>query len=200
MILKTYASYFVSYLLNNLKGLDNIIRIVLYGSVAKGEARKDSDIDIFIEVKKKTLNFEKQIKYIEKTFYESREAVLFKTQNIDNKFSIKTGKLKEWKELYSIIASSGIILYGPYEAKELPSGVKHFIIVYWDVIEKNRGSFLNKLYGFKIKEKHYQGLLSKFNGRRIGKSCIMLPVEYKKDIFKIIKKHKVKAKLLEAFI
>jgi len=199
MILKAYASYFVSYLLNNLKSLDNVIRIVLYGSVAKDEVGKDSDIDIFIEIKEKTLNFEKQIKYIEKTFYESREAALFKTWNIDNRFSIKTGKLKEWRELYRIIASSGIVLYGPYEAKELPSGIKHFIIVYWDEIGKNRGSFLNKLYGFKIKEKRYQGILSKFNGRKIGKSCVMLPVEYKEDIFKVIKEHKVKARVLEVF-
>lgn len=198
-MLKNYASYFVAYLLSNLKDIENIERVILYGSAAREEAEKESDVDIFIEVKKKTITFEKDIKKIEKEFYQSREAALFKSKGIGNEFSIKVGRLKEWKELYKSIASTGIVLYGPYEARELPSGVKHFIIIFWEKIEKNRGSFLNKLYGFKVKNKHYAGLLTKFNGKKIGKSCIMLPIQYKKEIFKLIDKHKVKARALEVF-
>lgn len=198
-MIKSYASYFIAYLLSNLKNVKNIERIVLYGSIAKDEATRESDVDIFIEIKENKKKFEKDIKDIEKKFYQSREAALFKSKGIDNKFNIKIGKIKEWEELYKSIASTGIILYGPYEAKELPSGVKHFIIVFWEKIGKNRGSFLNKLYGFKVKNKHYTGLLVKFNGKKIGKSCIMLPIQYKKDIFKLLEKHKVKAKVLEVF-
>ena|SRR3989344_3763474 len=199
-MLKNYASYFVSYLLNNLKNINNIERIVLYGSVAKEETTKDSDIDIFIEVKKDTKKFEKDIKDIEKNFYQSRESTIFKSKEIDNMFSIKIGKLKEWKELSRGIASTGIILYGPYETKELPSTIKHFIIIFWNKIGKNRGSFLNKLYGVKIKQKYYEGLIAKLNGKKIGKSCIMLPIQYKNDIFKLLKEHEVEAKNLEVFI
>ena len=198
-MLKAYSNYFVAYLLNNLKNIKNIERIVLYGSVARGEATKECDIDIFIEVKKKTKKFEKEIEEITEKFYQSREAALFKVKNIENKFSIKIGKLTEWKEIYRSIASTGIVLYGPYEARELPSEVKHFIIVFWDKIEKNRGAFLNKLYGFRVKEKHYIGLLSKIAGKRIGKSCIMIPIQYKEDIFKLIKEHAVKAQSIEVF-
>jgi len=199
-MLKQYASYLVAYLLNNLKSFDNIERVVLYGSVAKNEATKDSDVDLFIEVKEKTKKFEKELKEVTDNFYESREASIFKAKGISNIISIKIGKLKEWKDLYKSIASTGIILYGPYEAKELPSGVEHFIIIFWDNIEKNRGSFLNKIYGFKIKGKHYAGLLEKFGGKKIGKSSIMLPVQYKKDIFSLISDHKVKAKSIEVFV
>jgi len=103
------------------------------------------------------------------------------------------------KDLYKDVASTGIVLYGPYEAKELPSGVKHFIIIFWNKIGINRGAFLNKIYGFKINNKYYPGLLLKYGGNKLGKSCIMLPVEYKKDIFKLIDEHKVEAKLLEVF-
>jgi len=198
-MLKNYASYFVSYLLNNIKNENNVERIVLYGSVAKGESTKDSDIDIFIEVKKETKNFEKEIKKIEENFYQSRENALFKSKGVDNEFDIKIGKLKEWKDLHRSIASTGIILYGPYETKELPSDINHFIIFFWDKIGKNRGSFLNKLYGFKVKGKQYEGLLSKFKGNRIGKSCIILPIQYKKDILTLLEKHKVKARILDVF-
>ena len=198
-MLKAYVSYFVAYLLSNFKNLDNIKRIILYGSIAKDEAKEDSDVDIFIEVDKKTKKIENEIKNIEVEFYQSREAILFKSKNIENKFSIKIGGLKNWKDLYKDIASTGIVLYGPYEAKELPSGVKHFIIIFWNKIGINRGAFLNKIYGFKIKNKYYSGLLLKFNGKKLGKSCIMLPIEYKKDIFRLLKEHKVEAKVLEIF-
>lgn len=198
-MLKNYAAYFVAYLINNLKNIENIERIVLYGSSAKGEATKESDVDIFIEIKKQTKRFEHEVKDVEKKFYQSREAILFKSKDIENKFSIKLGKLKEWKDLYQGIASTGIVLYGPYEAQELPSGVKHFIIIFWQKIGKNRGSFLNKLYGFKVKNKHYAGIISKYDGTKLGKSCIMLPIQYKKHIFKLLVEHKVEAKTIEIF-
>jgi len=198
-MLKSYANYFTAYLLDNAKETSNIIRIVLFGSVAKGEQGKESDLDIFIEVKKKTKRFEDEIKTIEEKFYSSRESLLFKSKGVNNKFSIKIGKLEEWQDLYRSIASTGIVLYGPYEARELPSGVKNYIIFYWDKIGKNRGSFLNKVYGFKVQGRAYSGLLQKYQGQKLGKSCILLLVQYKADIFNLIKEHKVQAKFLEVY-
>lgn len=194
-----YASYFVSYLLTNLKGSENMERIVLFGSAAKGDADKESDVDIFIEVKKKTGKFEKAVQEAEQGFYQSREAALFKARGINNRFSIKVGMLKEWKELYRGIASTGIVLYGSYEAKELPSGVKHFVIVFWNGVGKNRGAFLNKLYGFKIRNKHYEGLIEKYDGKKIGKSCVMLPAQHKNELFRLLKMHEAKAQILDVF-
>jgi len=176
-MLKQYASYFVSYLLNNLENFDNIKKIVLYGSVARGDDEKDSDIDIFIEIKKETKKFETEVKDIEKQFYQSREASLFKLKGIDNEFSIKIGKLNEWKELYGSISSTGIILYGYYQIDKLPDDVKHSIIIYWSKIGKNRGAFLNKIYGFNVHNKNYPGLLNEFNGRKLGKSCVLFPIQ-----------------------
>jgi len=198
-MLRQYASYFVSYLLSNLDNTDNVKKIVLFGSVAKSDEEKESDIDIFIEIKKKTKKFEDKIKDIEKKFYQSREASLFKLRGINNEFSIKIGKLEEWKELYDSIASTGIILYGHYQADRMPDDIKHSIIIYWDKIGKNRGAFLNKLYGFNVHNKHYSGLLNEFSGRRLGKSCIIIPIQYKKEIFDLLREYKVEAKILEVF-
>lgn len=198
-MLKDYASYFVSYLLHNLRSIENIQRIILFGSVAKGEETKESDIDIFIEVDKITKKIEDDVKKVEEEFYQSREASLFKVRGIGNVFNIKIGRLVDWKDLSSSIASTGIILYGFYESRKLPSDVQHQIIFFWDGIEKNRGAFLNKIYGFKIKGRRYEGLLEKYQGIRLGKSCIMLPVQYKKEIFNLLHKHKTKAKVIEIF-
>ncbi|MBI2105511.1 nucleotidyltransferase domain-containing protein [Candidatus Woesearchaeota archaeon] len=199
-MLKQYSSYFVSYLLNNLKNIGNIKRIILYGSVARSDEDKESDIDIFIEIKIKNKKFENEIKKLEKEFYQSREASLFKLKNIDNEFSIKIGKLEEWKDLQRSIASTGIVLYGDYQMTELPKDIKHSVIIYWNKIGKNRGAFLNKLYGFHANKKYYQGLLDKFDGKKIGKSCIMIPIQYKMEIFNLLENYKVEAKTREVFI
>ncbi len=199
-MLKQYTQYFVAFLLNNVKSIQEIERIVLYGSVAKGEETKESDIDIFIEVRKKNAQFEKEIKNIEQAFYTSREASLFRVKGIENTFSIKIGILKEWKNLSASIASTGIVLYGPYEAKELPTGVKHMIIIYWDNIGKNRGSFLNKLYGFTANGKTYDGILTKYEGKKTGKSSILIPIAHKQLLFDLLKEHKVSAKTIEVFV
>ena len=199
-MLKQYASYFVSYFLNNLKSLENIKRIILYGSVARSDEDKESDIDIFIEVKVKNKKLEKEIRKIEKEFYQSREALLFKLKNVDNEFSIKIGKLDVWKNLQRSIASTGIVLYGNYQATKLPNDVKHSIIVYWNKIGRNRGAFLNKLYGFHVNKKYYKGLLDKFDGKKMGKSCIIVPIIYKTEIFDLLKNYKVEAKIQEVFV
>jgi len=43
-----YAMDFASFLIQKIKNIDNINNIILFGSVAREEADKTSDIDIFI--------------------------------------------------------------------------------------------------------------------------------------------------------
>ena len=196
-MLKIYASYFVSYLLMNLRSIENIERIILFGSVAKGEPAEESDVDIFIWLKKENKKSKTEIDKVLSDFYESREASLFKLKRIDNKINLITGRLDNWKELEKSIESTGIVLYGKY----VSSGIrgKKYSIIFWDKIEKNRGAFLNKIYGFKVKEKKYKGLLEEFKGRKLGKSSIMIPAEYGGDIFKLLRKHKVNSKIIEVY-
>ena len=200
-MLKEYSSYFVAYLLGNLKEKEkrNAERIILFGSAAREEAEKESDIDIFIEVIKKTKKFEQEVERVTEKFYKSREAALFKVRGVENQFSIKIGKLDEWKDLERSIASTGIVLYGHYESKKIPSGMKHSIIIFWDRIGKNRGAFLNRIYGFKVKNKKYPGLIDKLNGRKLGKSSIMVPIKNRQEILRLVKDYKVNAKIAEVY-
>ncbi len=197
-MIKSYASYFVSYLLFNLKNSDNISKIILFGSVAKGEADKKSDVDIFIEVKKKTKKFEREIEKIIDNFYKSREALIFKSRKIDNKINIIVGKLDEWKDLKKSIESTGIVLYGAYVSSGKLKGRK-YAIFFWDKIGKNRGAFLNKIYGFSSKKKKYKGLIEILKGRKLGKSSIMIPVEHINEIMKLLKHYKVNSKIIEVY-
>lgn len=169
--IRAYASSFVAYLLRKLDDdLSAIYRIILYGSVARGEATTESDVDIFIDTEK---DLKKKINDVLEKFYEGREATLFKAQGVDNEINVK--------------------------ASEKPIGSTHGIIFYWDSVGKNRGAFLNKLYGFKARGKQYNGLLEKYSGRRIGKSCILVPINHKDEMVDVLKKYKVNAKNIEIF-
>jgi predicted nucleotidyltransferase len=194
---KEYASYFVSYLLMNLKDKENINKIVLFGSAAKEEATKESDIDLFVDTKKESKRFSEEVRKVLEDFYTSRESMLFRAKGIDNKINIITGNLDKWKELKGSIENTGIVLYGKY----VPAGIRgrKYLLLAWDKIGTNRGAFLNKVYGFNAGGKHYAGLAEKFNCKRIGKSSIMIPVENKDEILNLIKKHKVSSKFLEVW-
>ncbi|MFH1585841.1 MAG: nucleotidyltransferase domain-containing protein [archaeon] len=197
---KQYTSYFVAYLNFNLpkKELENISKIILFGSTAKNEANKDSDIDLFIEVRKKPKSFENKIQKITEKFYKSREALIFKSKNIDSKINILIGKLNDWPELKNSIESTGIILYGRY-IPENKAGEKKYSIIFWDKIGKNRGAFLNKIYGFNVKKKNYRGLIETLDGKKLGKSTIMIPSENTNEILNLLKPYKVNAKVIEVY-
>ena len=196
-MIRAYASYFVSYFLANFKHLSNLKRIILFGSAAKDEATKESDVDLFIELKKDNKQIRKEIEVILKEFYKSREALLFKTKGIDNKINIIFGELAEWKDLKKSIESTGILLYGNYITGNV-EGKKHTIL-FWDKIGKNRGAFLNRVYGFRVGNKKYKGLIEIYNGKKLGKSCIIIPIEYREEIFKLLKHYNVNARLMDVY-
>ena len=197
-MIKAYASYFVSYLINNFKKIENISDIILFGSAAKGEAKKSSDIDFFIEVKRNSKGFEKEIINLVNDFYKSREALIFKTKGIDNKINVVVGKLEDWTDLRKSIESTGVVLYGNYIASDVKG--KKYVIFFWDKIGKNRGAFLNKIYGFNSNGKRYLGLIENFNGKKLGKSSFMVSAEYREDIVKLLKHYKVNSKIIDVYV
>ena len=197
-MIKAYASYFASYLINNFKKIENISNIILFGSAAKGEAKKSSDIDFFIEVKRNSKGFEKEIINLVNDFYKSREALIFKTKGIDNKINVVVGKLEDWTDLRKSIESTGVVLYGNYIASDVKG--KKYVIFFWDKIGKNRGAFLNKIYGFNSNGKRYLGLIENFNGKKLGKSSFMVSAEYREDIVKLLKHYKVNSKIIDVYV
>lgn len=195
---KAYASYFVSYLLSKIKKIEDIKTIILFGSVAKNEATKNSDVDIFVEFNKKTVALKKETEKILNEFYKSREAILFKSKGIENKINLIVGKIEEWGELKDSIEGTGIVLYGNYVSQRL-KGAK-YAIIFWNKIGKNRGAFLNKIYGFKIKNRKYIGVMDIHKGKKLGKSSIMIPIQYREEIVKLLKHYKVNAKIIEVYV
>jgi predicted nucleotidyltransferase len=196
-MINAYASAFVSFMVAGLKeNINNVDNVILYGSVARVEADEKSDVDIFVDTNK---SIDKIIDDIVSDFRSTKQFLWFKANGIQNEIRVKSGKLADWKELHRSISSNGIILWSRFETKEKPIGTKHRIIFYWDEIGKNRGAFLNKIYGFKASGKKYAGILEKWGGFRMGKSCIIIPIKHKSEMMEFLKSYKVNAKNMEVF-
>jgi len=195
--LKAYASRFTSYLIQELgEKIQEVDHIILYGSVARETADSESDIDLFIDTK---ADLKEKIEDLLEEFRKTRDHRIYRAKGINNEIRPKIGELKNWKELQRSIISTGKVLWGDFKATERPIDTKHRILIYWGNIGKSRSSFLNKLYGFKTKGKKRKGLLEEWNGKKTGKSSILIPFKHKKEAFDLLEKHNVDAKTIELF-
>ncbi len=196
-ILQAYAVRFTSFMIERLgEEISKIDDIILYGSVARGTADRDSDVDIFVDT---THDIKEKVDEILEEFYDSREYTLFRSKGVNNEIELKIGKLSEWEDLHRSISSTGKVLWGRYKTTEEPIGTEHKIIFYWDKIGRSRSSFLNKLYGYRSKDNKIVGLLEEWKGKKIGKSSIMIPFRYKDDMLDLIEEYDVNAKNIEVF-
>jgi len=144
-----YATSFVSFILPKI---EDIKEVILFGSAARGEAEKDSDIDLFFNVdkEKQKLVEENTGKELNK-FYKSKTSEAFFLRGIKNSIKINVGELDEWKLKRSII-SDGIVLYGRYN--ENPENLRCFVLFNIEPIQNitKRNRVIRKLFGRKEKK------------------------------------------------
>lgn len=174
----SYAMEFSSFL---IRSVNDIERIILHGSVARGDFDSDSDIDLFIDADKKK---SKKIQNLEEVFYKTELAKKWELKGIENKFSIIVGKLdsKEWKNLKRAIINTGVLLYGKYKSNA--EKVHAYSVFVFENIkpDKKRVAVFRKLFGFKLGEKRYPGFVDELKGIKLGKSAILVPLEHVKKI------------------
>lgn len=184
-----YASAFVSSVLPKLYG---IREIVLFGSVVRNDAGRESDVDMFFDIEDK--KNEEKIKSILdgeiKKFYKSKIAEIWSLKGINNAINVKVGKLEEWKLKRSII-SEGIILYGKY--KEIPEKIKGFayfnIRPVKDISKRNR--IIRTLFGRKEKTYFSKGIIENFAGKKLSPDSFAVPKEHSMEIIKILEEEKI---------
>ncbi len=189
-----YAVMGVSYLISMLEDQEirKIKQIIIFGSVARGNAIKDSDIDIFFDVigsKKSQTSFRSKLNKNIEQFYLTNIALSFKMKSIQSEFSVKVGKLEEWKDLASSISSYGIVLYGKYTTS--PPDLKGYTILSWENPGKAKGALLNKFYGYKAGQKRYPGLIKKYAATKIGPATIMINSSIREVFIDVLAKYGV---------
>ena len=189
-----YTLDFISYVISKT---ENIEKIILYGSVARGDNDEESDIDLFFDVHNK--KFEKKIKKIIEGYYKTRKFNDWKLKGIENSFSVIAGDLEsdEWKDLKRAIINTGIILYGKYKGEV--EKTNQYVMLSFENIkpEKKRVAVYRKLFGFSNKNGKYVGDVKKARGVRIGKGVIIVPIENMDKIKDYLKMKKINVKIYD---
>lgn len=195
-----YSMNFASFLLDSSVGSE-ISKIILFGSVARGDFTKESDIDIFIDTDEK---HEKIIEKIQALFNRSKLDEVWKLKGVTNEISLKIGRLEAWKLKRDII-SSGILLYGKYN--EMPEKTKYYLLIRIGTLAHKKTSqqmrVWRALYGYaqKVGAKKYiiKGLIERAGGKKLAKGIFIVPMETRKDITTFLTKNKVDSTLYEVW-
>lgn len=193
----SYASSFASFLLDSSFG-DRINKIILFGSVARGDFSNESDIDLFIDISDK---FEKDIEKVLIAFKHSKANEVWNLKGMKHEISLKIGNLDKWALKREVI-SSGILLYGKYN--ELPKNIGYYLLIKMELKKmkfSEQMKLWRRLYGYKQKigNKMYEGkgLVEELGGKKIGKAVIAIPMEKRKEILDLLNKGKIRHNVSE---
>ncbi len=176
-----------------------IVAIILYGSYARGEAGKKSDIDLLIILERKDKNLkEKVVDIIESTAVGRKVIPIFATPK----------DLTRTPYYIFDIIKDGVVLYkNAAKALKLPFafGEKAMTIYTFSSahLTQNKRTKLNRLlYGTRytkilktkkgVKKYAYPGILSKIGGRQLGAGSITIPSRAEKEVEKLFNYYRVK--------
>ena len=189
-----FAQDVSSFLIQKDKEIIN--NIILFGSVARNDNSPESDIDLFIDTFHSNKSIESKLNKHKDEFLDSvKYKTYWKLLNINNKVSLTIGKLDDWKELKPSIIANGIVLYGKYKPSIKEGSHKTFFI--WENIKPNskRVLFNKQMFGYKQKNRFYEGMIQKYNGERLGKGCIIVPLEHATRFHQLFKTNKITVKI-----
>jgi len=192
--LVAYAVAFVSFILPKV----DVDEIILFGSVARGEADKDSDVDLFLNVKTNADRLKEIVKGELDRFYKSKLYETFELKGIKNSIKFEVGDLDNWKLKRSVI-SDGLVLYGKY--KEVPEKLKGFVYFNINPIKNiaKRNKVIRALFGRKEKGYASGGIVKAVGGRKLSASSFVVPLEKVVEIEKLLNSEKVDFVLFEVW-
>ncbi|MBN1156623.1 nucleotidyltransferase domain-containing protein [Candidatus Woesearchaeota archaeon] len=191
-----YAMDFASFLIQKIEQRDLIRNIILFGSAAREESSETSDIDLFVDIVKRNTRTEQSIrKCLEDFLASTKHKNYWKLLGIENEIKLTIGNLDEWKELKPSIIANGLVIYGKFKT-DVRSG-KHRAFFIWENIKPNskRVLFNKQLLGYRQNGRFYDGLMQKLNGERLGKGCLLVPLESSIAFHKLFKKYNIAVKI-----
>lgn len=163
--------------------------VYLFGSAARGEMERESDIDLFFDFENEEEKKEAAISAALKRFYQSQDYQKWRLLSFTYPISIKVGKLDEW-ELKTSVLADGIILYSK---EALISETKRHVLITYTLPRKKTKylSLVRALFGRNEKGYKDTGLVGQCNGKRIATTVILIPKECVKSIFTFLQKEKI---------
>lgn len=207
-ILYSYIYDFLSIVFEKVDLSKYVRNIILFGSVARGDYGKESDIDIFFDIKDK--KFETQVEYLLKESlktFEIKSDNSWKLKNINLPIKYIAGDLKnkKWNPLRTDLISYGISLYGKFEND--PKDINHFVLINYklsNLERKQKMKFIRELFGYnnlkKDKKYSHQGIIESIGGKKLSTNSLLIPISEVKIIKEIMKKYNVTPLIKEIWI
>lgn len=199
----SYIYDFISQISENGIIFDEMKSIILFGSIARGDFDKKSDIDLFLDIKNE--QYEKKVQEQIKKELRIFEIHCEKSWHIKGiRFPLKiiVGNIQNtrWENLKKEIESYGIVLYG--ELQNTAFLLHHHALLIFDIghlHQNQKMALLRELYGYSTtKEKKVyttQGIVEKLNGTKVGTNVLLLPFEHVSEIRTFFRKHKTSCKI-----
>lgn len=197
-----YIYDFLSIFFDKLKEKDKIKQIILFGSFARGDARKDSDIDLFIDVEGKNKEDISELIRESLNEFELKAEKTWKLKGISNPIVpiVDDLNIEKWKELRQDIESYGKALYGNYQGKKV---VKQKILITYDISrlrQKDKMRIIRRLQGYKLKrgKKIYEqkGIIEQIKAEKLS-NAILIDREHYKKMIDLLRSNKVPLKIIE---
>lgn len=202
-----YAYDYVSLLMED-ENIRNYARsIILFGSAARGDADKHSDVDIFIDTPPEAAHMISSAANKAESRFDVAFGRKWAAVGINNTIKIIVGGLEEerWKELKVEMASYGAVLYGKFEARQ--EGLAHFALFSYSLSktpQKRKMRLLRSLFGYSAKmgKKVYRkaGLIEEIGGVKLGSNSILVPVGRSGDVQRVFTAHGVTPEIREVWI
>ncbi len=183
--------------IENIKG---ILQIILFGSVALGEDKSGSDIDIAIIHNRKD------------KFDLMKEANRFKHEKIQITF-LNINELYKETELVGALSGEGLILYGrpiKLNANKLGLIPKIFIIYNLSMLKQKEKVKLNRALLGSISKSSYKnkkiyvtktkGLINEFGIEKLAKGCILVERNKASKIINLLKRFNVDYKKIAIWV
>jgi len=203
-----YIYDFLSLVFENKNITDEIKEIILYGSYSRMTHDKESDIDLFFNLKNKnnSKKIEDELRKVLKSF-EIKSEKTWKLKKIGAPISIIVDSLDNemWKGVKDEIASSGIILFSSY--KELPEKVNHYILFSYslnNLKRKEKMRFIRTLFGYRIiknkKEYKQNGVLEVIGGKKLSSNVVLVPSQEALKIKRMFSEFKIRYNLFDSWV
>lgn len=201
--LLSYASSFVSFLIKDPAIGAIVQRVLVFGSVARGDFDEESDIDVFIDVEDE--GYEKRIRGRLDLFEVSEDARKHHLEGIRNPISLRVGRLETWDSLQQAIAGSAVTLYGPSGVSpENMEGQGLFELDLADMDRAKKVKIWRTLYGYsqKVGERTYtsKGKVETLGGTRLGRGVLLVPLRSIGDMAGFLNGEGVRYKVREVWL
>ncbi len=187
-----YTAAFVSFILPKI----DVDEVILFGSVARREADKKSDIDLFFNIRAQETGIKAAINKELNKFYKSYIYESWKAKGITNPIKIEVGNLDKWKLKRSII-SDGIVLYGKY--KSVPEKLKAFTLFNISPIKDiaKRNKVIRLLFGRIEKDYSTPGILERLEGKKLTSNSFIVPLGKANEIIGVLNSEKINFSFFE---